>query len=430
VMVCSDNGASAEGGAHGSFNEHAWALGQEDDLDVSLARIDELGGPRAYGHYAWGWAWAGNTPFRLWKRYTWLGGTRTPLVVHWPNGVPARGEVRSQFAHAVDVAPTVLDAAGVAAPRVVDGVDQQPMHGASLVPSFADPDAPARVTQYFEMLGSRSIVDGQWKATTDHISQGVPDEAALVGSRDFETDHWALFDLAADFAEALDVSRQHPEVVRRLVALWWSEAGRYDVLPLDDSLTARIVALVPSPHPPRYRWSFRPGMAVTEDGAPLLIGGFHLTAELAPVAAAPVEGVLCAQGDWTNGWAFVVLDHRPVFLWSRFGVPYRIAADTPLAEGSTELRVEYTREDAGGGPLRLLVDGVCVAEARLPRDLPFRWQIGGARFHVGFDRGLPVSDDYRPPFAFTGTLRRIVIELPYLAHLEQRVDPEASLLTD
>lgn len=429
VIVCSDNGTSAEGGAHGSFNEHAWALGQEDDLEVSLARIDDLGGPRAYGHYSWGWAWAGNTPFRLWKRYTWLGGTRTPLIVHWPNGFAARGEVRSQFCHAVDLAPTILDAAGIAVPGTVDGVDQMPMHGASLVPSFADPDAPARTTQYFEMLGSRSIVDGRWKATTDHVSQGVPDESLLAGSRDFDTDHWALFDLDADFAEARDVSAEHPEVVRRLEDLWWTEAGRYDVLPLDDTLTGRLAALEPSPHPPRYRWTFRPGLVVAEEGTPSLAGGFRLTAEIDPLAG-PAAGILAAQGDWNNGWALAVLDGRLAFLVSRFGVPYRFEATEPLARGISSLRVEYDREEPAGGPVRLLADGAEVGAGRLPRDLPFRWQIGGARLHVGEDRGLPVSDDYRPPFPFTGRVRRIVVELPYLAFLEDRVDPHAALAGD
>jgi arylsulfatase len=429
VMVCSDNGASAEGGEHGSFNEHAWALGQEDDLDQSLARIDELGGHRAYGHYSWGWAWAGNSPFRLWKRYTWLGGVRTPLIVHWPAGIAPeqRGAVRSQLCHAIDLAPTVLDAAGISVPSVVDGVDQQPMHGASLRRSFADPAAPARSVQYFEMLGSRAIIDGRWKATTDHISQGVPDEDRIAGSRDFDDDRWSLFDLDADFAEARDVADQHPETLRQLEALWWREAGRYDVLPLDDSLTGRIVAIEPSPHPPRYRWTYRPGLVVAEAGTPSLAGGFRLTAHVAPLAA-EAEGVLVAQGDWTNGWALLLVDGQVVLAISRFGVPWRLAG--PSRAGATTVAAAYARDDAGGGPVTLTVDGATVAEGRLAKDLPFQWQIGGARLHVGEDRGLPVSDDYRPPFACTGTVERVVIELPYLAFLEDRIDPRASLASD
>jgi arylsulfatase len=435
VMVCTDNGASAEGGAHGSFNEHSWALGQEDDLEVSLARIDELGGHRAYGHYSWGWAWVGNTPFRMWKRYAWLGGVRTPLVVHWPAGIApeARGEVRGQFCHAIDLAPTVLDAAGIAVPTVVRGVDQMPMHGASLVPSFSDPDAPGRDVQYFEMLGSRAIVDGRWKATTDHLSQGVPDESVLAGSRDFDTDRWALFDLEADFAEARDVAADHPDVLRRLEELWWAEAGRYDVLPLDDSLTGRVVAMEPSPHPPRYRWTYRPGAPTVEEGTPMLSGGFHLVVTTDPLPAG-AEGVLCAQGDWNGGWALVVHDGRPVFVVSRYGTPYRIEADTPLPPGATAVEVAYTRAESGGGRVVLRADGAEIGAGTIPRDLPFRWQIGGSRLHLGEDRGFPVSDDYRPPFPFTGRIRRAEITLPALAFLEDRpdprLDPRADLATD
>lgn len=421
VMVCSDNGASAEGGQHGSFNEHTWAMGQEDDLEVSLARIDELGGHRSYGHYSWGWAWAGNTPFRMWKRYTWLGGVRTPLIVHWPNGIPAdsRGSVRGQFCHAIDLAPTVLDAAGIPAPATVGGVDQMPMHGASLLASFGDAAAPAREVQYFEMLGSRAIVDGRWKATTDHLSQGVPDEDVLEGSRDLATDRWSLFDLDTDFAEARDLSGEHPEVVRHLEDLWWREAGRFDVLPLDDSLTGRVVAMEPSPHPPRYRWIFRPGVAIAEAATPPLAGGYRLVVEVDPVDER-VEGVLCAQGDWSNGWALVVRDGRLLYLLSRYGTPFRVEATTPVAAGATRLGMEYTREDPGGGVARLLVDGTPVGEGHIAKDLPFRFQIGGARLYLGVDRGFPVSDDYRPPFPFSGRLHRAVFELPALAFLEDQ----------
>jgi arylsulfatase len=279
------------------------------------------------------------------------------------------------------------------------------------------------------MLGSRAIVDGRWKATTDHLSQGVPDEDVLEGSRAFDTDRWSLFDLDADFSEARDVADAHPELVRRLEELWWAEAGRFDVLPLDDTLTGRVVAMEPSPHPPRYRWTFRPGVAIAEEGTPPMAGGFHLTVELDPTEPG-TEGVLCAQGDWSNGWALVVLAGRPTLLVSRYGVPYRVEATSALAAGTTAVRVEYAREEPGGGTVRILGDGVLLGEGSVPKDLPFRWQIGGARLYLGEDRGFPVAEDYRPPFPFTGRLRRAVFELPYLAFLEDRVDPQASLATD
>ena len=223
------------------------------------------------------------------------------------------------------------------------------------------------------------------------------------------------------------------ELLRRLEEVWWREAGRFDVLPLDDSLTGRIVAMEPSPHPPRYRWTFRPGVGFAEEGTPPMAGGFRLVAEVEPVDEA-ASGILCAQGDWSNGWALALLGGRPAFLCSRFGVPHRVESEAPVPEGTTSVGVEYVREEPGGGVVRLLVDGMPVGEGRLPKDLPFRWQIGGARLHVGLDRGLPVSDDYRPPFPFSGTVRRVVFELPALAFLEDgpdpRVDPQASLASD
>ena len=214
VMLMSDNGASAEGGRIGSVNEHRFAFGGVDVLADNLAAIDELGGRRAYNHYPWGWAWAGNTPFRLWKRYSWLGGTRTPLIVRGPGISADAGAVRSQFCHIIDLFPTVLDLCGIDVPAEVDGVEQLSLDGVSLRPVLEDGDAPeVRASQYFEMLGSRSIYLDGWKATTDHVSKGVSDERFLEGSRDLEEDRWSLYDLTADFSEAVDVADEHPDVL-------------------------------------------------------------------------------------------------------------------------------------------------------------------------------------------------------------------------
>jgi arylsulfatase len=411
VLVCSDNGASAEGGPHGSFNEHRFTHDLIDDPADTIARLDDLGGPRAYNHYAWGWAWAGNTPLRLWKRFCWLGGVRTPLVVRWPGRIPDPGAVRPQFCHAVDVMPTVLEAAGVAVPEVVDGVAQQPLDGASLVPTFADPDAPSpRRTQYFEMLGSRAIYHDGWKAVTDHVGRQLSIERELVtGSHDFATDRWSLFDLRHDFAEAEDLADRHPERLREMVELWWAEAGRNGVLPLDDSLVHRAVAMEPPPFGRRTSAVLRPGGGpVAEDALPPLGGGFTLTARVTVEEGA--AGVLCALGDWNNGFAWYLRAGCPVFAVSLFSAAHRVGADAALPAGTHELAVGYRRVPEGGGLLWLSVDGRPVAGGRLPTDLPFRWQIAGAGLLVGRDRGLPVSDDYRPPFPFTGTIHELRVE--------------------
>ncbi|HYV60171.1 MAG TPA: arylsulfatase [Acidimicrobiia bacterium] len=415
LLLLSDNGTSAEGGPTGSVNEHRFTHDLLDDPGEQVARIDDLGGFRAYNHYAWGWAWAGNTPLRLWKRYTWLGGVRTPLVVHWPARVTAANEVRPQFCHAVDLMPTILDAAGITAPDVIDGVVQQPVEGRSLVPTFADAEAPGpRATQYFEMLGSRAIYHDGWKATTDHIGSQLRVERELVpGSHDFDEDHWALFDLEHDFSEARDLAADHPERVRSLVELWWAEAGRNKVLPLDDSFIGRAVAMVPSPTPPRFRTVYRPGAGpISEEAVPPLGGGFELRAAVETGESA--GGVVCALGDWNNGWAWYLLDGRLVITFNVFGTPYRFGSSAVVPTGRHALDVEYRREQPAGGPVVLRVDDEVVAEGKLPVNLPFRWQIGGAGLLVGRDRGFPVCDDYEPPFPFTGTLGEIAFEIPSL----------------
>jgi arylsulfatase len=427
VLVLSDNGASAEGGPIGSFNEHRFVHDRLDDLDDTLARIDDVGGFRAYNHYPWGWAWAGNTPLRLWKRYTWLGGVRTPLVVRWPRRFTDAGAIRSQFCHAVDIMPTILDVAGVEVPDTVDGVTQRPLDGSSLLAVLTDAEAPApRRTQYFEMLGSRAIYHDGWKATTDHVGAQLTVEVERVpGSHDFDTDHWALFDLSSDFAETHDVGAQHPERLQAMTELWWAEAGRNNVLPIIDSFLGRAVALEPSPWGPRWRAVLRPGGGpVSEDALPPLGGGFRMLAEVEVGAAA--DGTICALGDWSNGWAWYLLNGKPVITFNILGEVFRYAAAERVGAGRHAIVAEC--EWAGrGSTIRLAVDGRVVAEGPLPRRMPLRWQIGGAGLLVGRDRGFPVCDDYTPPFPFTGTVERVVIEVAALAPRDAVQETAAAL---
>jgi arylsulfatase len=427
VLVLSDNGASAEGGPIGSFNEHRFIHDKLDDLADTLVKIDELGGFRAYNHYAWGWAWAGNAPLRLWKRYTWLGGVRTPLIVRWGRRLTAAGEIRTQFCHAIDVMPTILEAAGIEAPEVLDGVTQQRIDGRSLLPLLSDAAVPApRRTQYFEMLGSRAIYDDGWKATTDHIGPQLSIERERIpGSGELDRDHWALFDLGTDFAEAHDVGTQHPERLRGLIELWWAEAGRNNVLPLLDSFLGRVTALEPAPWGPRWRTVLRPGGgAVSEDALPPLGGGFRLVAEI--VADGVASGILCALGDWSNGWACYLLDGTPVITFNILGEVFRFAGAEPVGSGRHVIMAEYhwARRNSS---VTLAVDGTVVAEGPLPRRLPLRWQIGGAGLLAGRDRGFPVCDDYEPPFPFSATLERLVIEVPSLAPPDTAQEAAAAL---
>jgi arylsulfatase len=311
--------------------------------------------------------------------------------------------------------PTILDAAGVGPPDAIDGVPQQPIEGRTLVPTFDDAEAPsARSTQYFEMLGSRALYHDGWKATTDHIGSQLRVERDLVpGSHDFDEDHWALFDLEHDFSEAHDLAADHPELVQPLVERWWAEAGRNQVLPLDDSFIGRAVAMVPPPTPPRFRTVYRPGGGpISEDAVPPLGGGFELRADVE--TGTGDSGIVCALGDWNNGWAWYLLEGRVVLSFNLFGTPYRFVSTAVIPPGRHWLGAEYRREQPAGGPVVLRVDDEVVAEGKLPVNLPFRWQIGGAGLLVGRDRGFPVCDDYEPPFPFTGVLGEIVFEIPSL----------------
>ncbi len=427
VLLCSDNGASAEGGPIGSFNEHRFTHDRLDSLDETLAQLDDIGGFRAYNHYPWGWAWAGNTPLRLWKRYAWLGGVRTPLIARWPRRIADPGAVRTQFCHAIDVMPTVLEAAGIEAPAVLDGVTQQPLDGASLLPVLAEPGTPApRRVQYFEMLGSRAIVVDGWKATTDHVGPQLSVEREQVpGSHDLDQDRWALFDLASDFAETRDRAAEEPARLQAMIETWWAEAGRNNVLPLLDSFLGRATAIEPPPYGPRWQAVLRPGGGpVNEDALPPLHGGFRLAAAVEVGAAA--DGIICALGDWSNGWAFYLLGGRPVLALNLFGHVKRCAAEIAVPAGAHVVGVEY-RWAGRESTFALGIDGREVATMPLRQPLPFRWQIGGGGLLVGHDRGFPVCDDYQPPFAFAGTIERVVIEVDALRPSDEVAEVAALL---
>ncbi|HEU5037858.1 MAG TPA: arylsulfatase [Nocardioides sp.] len=406
VMILSDNGASAEGGPTGTLNEAAGWLGMSEDVEQALAHIDDIGGPEANNHYPWGWAWAGNAPLRLWKRYAWLGGVRTPLVVRWGDRLAGRGGVRGQFCHATDLYATVLEAAGIEVPESVDGVTQQPVDGTSMLGSFGDPDAAEhRLVQYFEMMGSRGIYHDGWKAVTDHVANQFGERDHLVGSFDFDTDRWSLFRLEEDFSEARDVADEHPDIVRRLEALWWAEAGRNQVLPLFE-FPASMAHMHPGEFPRPESATYRPGGGPVQEGQlPAALGGFTLTAYV-EVPDGGAEGVVTALGDRHGGWAFYLLDGRPTATFALLDGPVRVAAADPVDPGAHVLELRY--EPGRAARVVLAVDGADVAEAPLPGLVFFpNLTTAGAGLLVGRDRGIAVGHDYRPPFPFTGVLDRV-----------------------
>ncbi|KJF23954.1 sulfatase [Rhodococcus sp. AD45-ID] len=412
IFVMSDNGASAEGGVAGTSNEHRFTHRIHDNIEESLDQLEDWGGIHGYPHYAWGWAWAGNTPFQLWKRYTWLGGTRVPMIAHWPKGISAAGAVRGQFAHVIDVFPTILEACGVTAPDTVGGVAQQSVDGASLLSTFSDASAPdPRTVQYFEMLGSRSIVADGWKATTNHVSMGVMDEELLMeGSRDFDNDRWSLFNLESDFSEANDVADEFPDVVAKLEQLWFAEAERNNVTPIADNLRGRTASIVPRDYPVGSDITLYPkGGPVSDEAIPRLFAGGRITADV-DVAAENPEGVLFALGDWTGGFAAYVCDGVLTVTVATPGGEILLSADRKLTSGRHQLGCVLSPVPEGGARVQIFVDGNIVGTGHSDHSLPHAWQHGGTSMTLGYDRGLPVSNSYRPPFAWNGVLHQVRIE--------------------
>jgi arylsulfatase len=429
VLVVSDNGCSSEGGPHGSVNELRFIADLHEDLAQNLARIDELGGFRTYNHYPWGWALAGNTPLRRWKRYTWEGGIRDPLILHWPARVPDPGGLRAQYCHAIDVLPTVLEACDVALPTRVRGVEQMSYDGVSLAPVVDDAGArEIRTTQYYEMWGSRAIYHDGWKAVTDHVNQQHRGERELTeGSADFLADRWLLFDVAHDFSEVDDLAARNPDRLRELVDRWWVEAGRNQVLPIDDGIVNRFAHVDFRWLRGRARYELPVGAALHEDAGPALFGAdFALTAELDAPLRASDHGLLCEQGDWTNGWAWYVAGGELVWLLNYVGEA-SLAVRVATPDGARVLRFSYTRRDGGGGVGRVEADGVVVHEEPVPLVVPFRWNPNGAFLTVGCGRGFPVGDDYQPPFRFSGSLARVVVTVGSAAVTDPAVEVETAL---
>jgi len=285
------------------------------------------------------------------------------------------------------------------------------MDGASIRSTFADQLAPGRDRQYFEMLGSRSIIRGRWKATTNHISTGVLDEEELaIGSRNFDDDRWELFDLDSDFSESTDLASSHPEVVSDLERQWVAEARRNHVLPIDDSLTRRLVAFIGPAYPAGTDRTFRPGAGpVSDESLPFLFAGFSFTARV--TAADDPAGVLFALGDWNGGFALFVASGRLIFACSRAGDLLEVIGDRVVPSGSQDLGVAYEASQ-GGGTFRLLHGDVPVGQLAFAGGMPATFQHGGAGLRVGLDSGLPVSARYRPPAPWNGQLVSVRLKTP------------------
>jgi arylsulfatase A-like enzyme len=422
VVVCSDNGASSEGGPVGSLNDgRAWNVVPRT-VEEARARIDEIGGPRIHNNYPWGWTVAGNTPYRRWKREVHEGGVADPLLVRWPVGIQARGEVRRQFVHAIDVLPTVLEAIGIDPPAVVDGVEQRPVEGVSFAYTFHAPDAPERhETQYFEMLGCRALYDRGWKAVTYHDIQFC--------DHTFDEDHWELYHVAVDPSECHDLSAEHPEKLKELIERWWVEADRYQVLPLDNRAFSDFVIGRPLGITDRNRYVYWPdGGMVPEIAAVNVRNRSHeITAEV-DIPPDGAEGVLLALGSVLGGFTLFLQDGDLRYVHNLCGYEeHRVEAPVALTPGRHALGFRFTKTAEHAGTGALLVDGEVVGEGEVPRFTPMCFSITCGGLRCGRDGGAAVADDYVGPFPFTGTIHRVVVEVAGEPHVEQEAEVEQAI---
>jgi arylsulfatase len=428
VMVISDNGASAEGGPHGSLNENLFFNNVPETVEENLEAIDELGGPRHFNHYAWGWAWAGNTPFRRWKRETYRGGTADPFLVHWPKGIKARGQLRTQYAHAIDMVPTVLDALGIEPPLQIRGITQSPLQGVSLADTFDEAKAETRHhTQYFEMMGHRSIYHDGWRAVCPVPGPSFTEAKMGFGElvlteeklRQLDAEGWELYHVAEDFSETKNVAAQNKGKLIEMIALWYTEAGKYDVLPIDSRGTMRLVEERPQLSKGRERYVFYPGTStVANKIAPRILNRPHsITAAVEIENGA--EGVLVAQGGASGGYSLYMQDRKLHYAYNYLGVErFHFASQDAVKDGRHELRFEFEptgKPDLAHGKgtpgrAQLYVDGKLVGQADLPVTIPLDIGITEG-LTCGRDEGSTVSDDYQAPFAFTGTLEQVAVDV-------------------
>lgn len=397
VIAISDNGASAEGGASGTFDHTRRRNNVRDTVDDVVPRLEDLGGPEVMNHYPRGWAMAGNTPFKRYKAQTHSGGIRAPMVISWPKGIEARGETRRQFCHVVDLAPTILELAGVEMPESINGIAQIAMHGVSLQSTLDDADALSpKTTQYFEMVGNRAIWHEGWKAVTFH-------EAGA----DYDAEPWELYHLDVDIAELNDLAVAEPERLAAMIDLWWQEAERYGVLPLDD-LTGGHQLRLQRPGP--GRWVFQQGAVLPHffRQGPFLLGSSHRIEAQIERENTSQGGVILADGGRFGGIAMYVHRNRLCYATNAFGERSRVISDSAIPAGAVSLLADVVRVGEGEASVQLFVN-----------DQPAG---GGSLIHfedrnyvnepleVGRDGQTPVDDVYESPFAFQGRLLDVTID--------------------
>ena len=418
IYIAGDNGSSAEGGIEGSVNENLFFNGFPEHWQDNLKVIDELGGPKHYNHFPAAWAHAMDTPFQWTKQVaSHFGGTRNPLIVSWPARIKDRGGLRDQFLHVIDIVPTLYEVIGITPPIELNGVPQKPIEGISFAYTFDDAKAKSRrTTQYFEMAAARGLYHDGWMASAIAF---VPWQPVRTGF-DPDKQKWELYDVSRDFSQADDLATENPQKLRELQDLWWAEAAKYNVLPLDwrgvERLNSELMGR-PSLSGDEKTFTYYPGqVALPNDAAPRILNkSWTLTADI-DVPESGVEGMIATHGGLVGGYGLYVRAGKPTFVYNYLAVErYTIAGTTPLPKGNVQLKVYFAYngkpgELGKGSTVTMTVNGAKVAEGQLPKTIPIQISLGEG-FDVGEDVGSAVDFTYRPPFRFTGQIQKVTVDL-------------------
>jgi arylsulfatase len=404
IFYAADNGASGEGSPSGSVNENKFFNGYPDTVAENIKYMDDLGGPNTYEHYPTGWAVAFSTPFQMFKRYSeYSGGTCDPLVISWPKGIKAKGELRHQYHHSTDIVPTMLDIAGLKMPDVYRGVKQYPLAGVSMRYTFdAAPDAPTRKhRQYYAMLGTRAIWEDGWLAAAVH--------APLTGKGHFDQDQWQLYHVDEDRSESKDLAKENPEKLQGLIKAWFEEADRNMVLPLDDRTAVEQLGTPrPSDEPARDRYIYYPNTAPVPEGVAVNVRNrsYKILANVEVTATA--SGVIFAHGSRFGGHTLFIKDHKLHYVYNFLGVrpEQHFVSSEVLKPGKYTVGVEFTRDKAGPngeslGSMKLYINDRVVAQGPM-RTQAGKFTLSGDGLCVGYDSGDAVSQEYKTPGRFTG----------------------------
>ena len=409
IFITADNGASGEGGLAGTFNETYVLNGLQTPLEANLRAQEDWGRENTYPHYHAGWAMAGNTPFRYFKQSEHRGGQHDALVVHWPNGIEAQGEVRSQYHHISDIAPTIMEAAGITVPEEYHGVEQQPMDGVSMIYAFDDANAPNRKErQYYEMFGNRAIwVDG-WKAVTLHANR-MPWDVNVV--LPFEQDEWELYHVAEDFSENTNVAEQNPEKLAELIEIFDEEAWKYNVYPLYDDMIARLGAQQDRLFGDQTEFIYyAPGAVRIAEKSSAPVKNRAHTIETNIDLQGGEEGVIVAVGGMTGGYSMFIKNNKLYYDYNFLDGVHYVLESPPLPTGPTDLKFNFILTQPFGGTGELFVNGQKVDEVEMPQMHISTYSLAET-FDVGMDTGTQVSAMYTDPFEFTGLIDKVIFNV-------------------